>query len=64
MITVSEDGQGAPVGTVLDTLSSEYGAKRAMTALLDLLVQGECYQPQPATFRRVDIDADEPGGDQ
>ena len=36
-----------------------------MATLLDLLVQGECYQPEPATLRRVDTDtADEPGGDQ
>jgi len=34
-----------------------------MATLLDLLVQGECYQLEPATLRRVDTDADEPGGD-
>ncbi|GGK84004.1 transcriptional regulator [Haloarcula sebkhae] len=64
VIAASEDEQGAPVGAVLDTLAGEYGAKRAMTALLDLLIQGECYQPNPTTFRRVDTDANEPGGDQ
>ncbi|EMA09785.1 hypothetical protein [Haloarcula marismortui] len=63
VIATSEDGHGAPAGNVLDTLAREYGAKRALTALLDLLVQGDCYQPEPATLRRVDTDADEPGGD-
>ena len=65
VIATTEDGHGAPAGDVLDTLAKEYGAKRALTALLDLLVQGDCYQPEPATLRRVDTDtADEPGGDQ
>ncbi|NHX41584.1 MULTISPECIES: transcriptional regulator [Haloarcula] len=63
VIATSEDSHGASAGNVLDTLAREYGAKRALTALLDLLVQGECYQPEPATLRRVDTDADEPGGD-
>jgi len=62
-ITTNEDGHGAPAGDVLDTLAREYGADRALTALLDLLVQGDCYQPEPATLRRVDTDADEMGGD-
>ncbi|AJF24497.1 transcriptional regulator [Haloarcula sp. CBA1115] len=60
-IATSEDGHGASAGDVLDTLAKEYGAKRALTALLDLLVQGECYQPEPATLRRVDTDTDELG---
>ncbi|MDS0223382.1 transcriptional regulator [Haloarcula sp. S1AR25-5A] len=64
VIATTEDGHGAPIGDVLDTLAQEYGAKRAMTALLDLLVQGDCYQPQPATLRRVDNDTVETGGDQ
>ena len=64
VIATSEDEQGASVGDVLSTLASEYGAKRAMTALLDLLIQGECYQPQPATFRRVNTDTGETGGDE
>ncbi|NHN63686.1 transcriptional regulator [Haloarcula sp. JP-Z28] len=64
VIATSEDGHGAPAGDVLDTLAKEYGAKRALTALLDLLVQGDCYQPQPATLRRVDTDAADTGGDQ
>ncbi|AUG49528.1 transcriptional regulator (plasmid) [Haloarcula taiwanensis] len=63
VIATREDGHGAPAGDVLDTLACEYGAQRAMTALLDLLVQGDCYQPQPATLRRVDTDTSEPGGD-
>ncbi|MGB9934083.1 transcriptional regulator [Haloarcula amylolytica] len=63
VIATREDGHGAPAGDVLDTLAREYGAQRAMTALLDLLVQGDCYQPQPATLRRVDTDTSEPGGD-
>jgi len=63
VIATTEDGEGAPAGDVLDTLAQEYGADRALTALLDLLVQGECYQPEPATLRRVDTDTDEPGGD-
>ncbi|AAV44417.1 transcription regulator (plasmid) [Haloarcula marismortui ATCC 43049] len=63
VIATSEDSHGASAGNVLDTLAREYGAKRALTALLDLLVQGDCYQPEPATLRRVDTDADEPGGD-
>jgi hypothetical protein len=42
-IATNEDGHGAPAEDVLDTLAREYGADRAMTALLDLLVQGECY---------------------
>ncbi|NLV12179.1 transcriptional regulator [Haloarcula argentinensis] len=63
VIATSEDGHGASAGDVLDTLAKEYGAKRALTALLDLLVQGDCYQPEPATLRRVDTDTDEPGGD-
>ncbi|WP_336330917.1 transcriptional regulator [Haloarcula sp. CGMCC 1.2071] len=53
-IATAEDGHGAPAGDILDTLAQEFGADRAMTALLDLLVQGECYQPQPATLRRVE----------
>ncbi|WP_146418255.1 transcriptional regulator [Haloarcula hispanica] len=61
VIATSEDGHGASAGDVLDTLAKEYGAKRALTALLDLLVQGECYQPEPATLRRVDTDTDELG---
>ena len=64
VIATSEDEQGAPVGDVLDTLASEYGAERAMTALLDLLIQGECYQPQPTTVQRVETDIGEPGGEQ
>jgi len=64
VIAASEGEQGAPVGGVLDTLASECGAKRAMTVLLDLLVQGKCYQPQPTTLWRVDTDANGPGGDQ
>jgi len=62
-IATTEGGEGAPAGDVLDTLAKEYGAKRALTALLGLLVQGDCYQPEPATLRRVDTDADELGGD-
>ncbi|RLM88435.1 transcriptional regulator [Haloarcula sp. Atlit-7R] len=62
-IATNEDGHGAPVGDVLDTLAKEYGAKQALTALLDLLMQGDCYQPEPATLRGVDTDADELGGD-
>jgi len=62
VIATTEDGHGAPAGDVLDTLAQEYGADRALTALLDLLMQGECYQPEPATLRRVDTDAGEPGG--
>jgi hypothetical protein len=62
-ITTDEDGQGAPAGDVLDTLAQEYGADRAMTALLDLLVQGDCFQPEPATLRRVDNDTGDTGGD-
>jgi len=64
VIATSEDGESAPAGDVLDTLAREYGAKRALTALLDLLVQGDCYQPEPATLRGVDTDADELGGNQ
>lgn len=63
VIATSEDGHDASAGDVLDTLAKEYGAKRALTALLDLLVQGDCYQPEPATLRGVDTDADELGGD-
>ena len=60
-IATNEDGHSVSAGDVLDTLAKEYGAKRALTALLDLLVQGECYQPEPATLRRVDTDTDELG---
>ncbi|RLM34401.1 transcriptional regulator [Haloarcula sp. Atlit-120R] len=62
VIATREDGHGAPAGDVLDTLAREYGAQRALTALLDLLVQGDCYQPQPATLGRVDTDTADTGG--
>jgi len=57
LIDDHDDGEGAPLGDVVEAVAEEYAVGTAIDVVDDLHRTGEVYAPTPSTLRRVTMHA-------